>query len=171
MAAAAAAMVFWLSGPADPLEVVSPFVAQAIGERPASQSMVTGDAAPLEEWFASQMGESVHVPLIPDAQLVAGAVASVEGMRSAAVRYRVRGTALTYFALPAGQMIARMPVADDEMVSLTSGDYEVVVWGEAGSARVLVAALPRDQLQAIAVHCRMKRMTLEGRPPTAAVTS
>jgi anti-sigma factor RsiW len=171
LVAAAAAMVLWLSGPADPQDVLGPFVAQAIDEEPASQSMVTADAAPLEEWLASQMGESVHVPIIPDAELVAGEVASVEGMPSAAVRYRVRGAELTYFALPAGKTIARMTVEDDEMVSLTSGDYEVVVWGEDGSARVLVASLPRDELQAIAVHCRMKRITLQARPLEPAVAS
>jgi anti-sigma factor RsiW len=171
MVAAAAALVLLIPGPVDPLDVVSSFVAQAIEEEPASQSMVTAEAAPLEQWLASQMGESIHVPIIPDAELVAGELASVDGMPSAAVRYRVRGKELTYFALPAGKTIARMTVEDNEMVTLTSGDYEVVVWGEDGSARVLVASLPRDELQAIAVHCRMKRITLQARPLEPAVAS
>jgi anti-sigma factor RsiW len=171
LVAAAAAVVVLLSTPASPLEVVSPFVAQATEQEPAPQALTTADAVPLERWLASQLGESVHVPIIPDAQLVSGGVTSFEGMTSAAVRYRVQGTDLTYFALPAGKTITSMAVADDEMISLTSGDYEVVVWGEGGSARVLVAHLPRDELQAIAVHCRMKRITLQYPLTDPAVTS
>ena len=102
LVAAAAAVVVLLSRPANPLDVVSPFVAHATEQEPAPQALTTADAAPLERWLASQLGESVHVPIIPDAELVSGGVTSFEGMTSAAVRYRVQGTDLTYFALPAG---------------------------------------------------------------------
>lgn len=158
LVAAAAVAVLMLASPADPMDIATPFVRQVTQRAAVSSAMTTGEVQ-LAEWLASQMGSAVHIPVIPDAELLGGRVTQLGDVRTAVVDYRIHGMSLTYFHIPAVRILGRPIAEGDELLSLSSGGYEVVMWRENDSARAVVSPMSRRELQAIAEHCRRKSMT------------
>lgn len=157
LAGAAAAMAGWLlfHRPAPSAErMAQPFVEELLREMP--EGIVSElDPRNLARWFAERLGHAVPVLEIPGAQLVGGRIAYIDGVRSAALHYRSWGMPLIYFVVPGTSLMGR-EIAEEEVVTLSSRGFEVVVWREPGAVHAVAAPLERSELVAIAQECRRK---------------
>jgi anti-sigma factor RsiW len=114
----------------------------------------SADTAALVEWLQSEVGYQVDIPAISNAELVGATVAELGDVRGAAVVYQYRGASLTYFALPAGELLGR-PVPTG-LTAATANGYEVALWTEQGAARAVAASMPRQAVLQVAEECRGK---------------
>ena len=114
----------------------------------------SSDTAALVEWLQSEVGYQVDIPAISHAELVGATVAELGDVRGAAVVYEYRGTPLTYFALPAWDVLGQ-PVPDGLTATAANG-YEVALWTEQGAARAVAASMPRQAVLQVAEECRGK---------------
>ena len=114
----------------------------------------SSDTVSLVEWLQSEVGYQVDIPAISDAELVGATVAELGDVRGAAVVYQYRGAPLTYFALPAGDVMGR-PVPDGLTAAAANG-YEVALWTERGATRAIAAPMPRQAVLQVAEECRGK---------------
>lgn len=157
VAAAAAAVAAWLLfyHPAPSAErLAQPFVEEVLREMPEG-IVAEADPRNLARWFAERLGHAVPVLEIPGAELVGGRVAYIDGVRSAALHYRSWGMPLIYFVVPGTSLMGR-EIPEDEVMTLSSRGFEVVVWREPGAVHAVAAPLGRSELMAIAEECRRK---------------
>ncbi|NIM51858.1 MAG: hypothetical protein GTO22_21870 [Gemmatimonadales bacterium] len=160
--AAAAVMVFALLGaPAqDPL--AQPLAREAgIGLAKAA-AIESSDTLALAAWLESEVGYRVDIPAITDAELVGATVADLGSVKGAAVVYDYHGAALTYFALPVGDVMG-LPVPSDTLTTAAAGGYQVALWTEHGAARAVAAPMPRQAVLQVAEECRGKVVQPWGR--------
>lgn len=153
LAAAAVALRLLVGPPMGTTDrLAQPFVQEALRDAP-DESTARLDRAGMARWFAEQLGREIFVMEMPDAELMGGYVTRVGDVPSAVLRYRMHGVRLTYVVVP-GERVMDRPVADGEVIALASRGLEVLIWGEPGAAHVVVAAMPREALMAIAEECR-----------------
>ncbi len=156
-AVAAAATVAWLvfHQPApSPERLAQPFVEELLTEIPEG-GVAEANAGNLARWFAERLGHAIPVLEIPEAELVGGRIAYIDGVRSAALHYRSWGMPLIYFVVPGTSLMGRK-LSEEQVVTLSSRGFEVVVWREPGAVHALAAPLGRSELVAIAQECRRK---------------
>lgn len=154
-AAAVAALVFYFYRPALPPErLAQPFVDELLREIPEG-GVAEPDAGNLARWFAERLGHAVPVLEIPGAELVGGRIAYIDGVRSAALHYRSWGVPLIYFVVPGTSLMGR-EISEEEMITLSSRGFEVVVWREPGAVHAVAAPVGRSELTAIAEECRRR---------------
>ncbi len=152
---AAAVLVFAVRSPSVPTELVRPFVEHAQTDLGGGRAMTSSDFTELQSWLEGQVGYDLHLPHITGARLVGGRVAEIGGVRGAIVTYvsDAEGKALTYFALPSTNVIGGS-LTPDQVAIVTTDDYEVAVWLEAGGTRAVVASMPRRRVVEIAEECK-----------------
>lgn len=156
--AAAAALVLLISPPPMPEAATRPLVVEASAGL-LDDAMVSGELSHVEQWLGQQVGYAVELPEIDEAVVVGGRVAVVGGTPIPVAFYLLRGTPISYFALPTGDVMGA-PVPGTDVVTVSSDGYEVAVWSERGFARALVAPLPRREMVAIAKECKRKALML-----------
>ncbi len=156
LVSAAAAAVLWFAASPLPLQNDVPvgWVDAAMSQTVSPPVIETDRAASLQFWFASQAGYSVDIPNIPDAKLLRGRLAEVDGILAAAVDYEIDGVELTYLMVPDRDMINSILPRRDDMALSSSPGYQIIMWHQGGGTRALVAPIPEDQLFQIADHCR-----------------
>lgn len=154
LAAAAALVLVLVRPPGSTDRLAQPFVEEALRDMPA-EAPVGADLDQTERWFAERLGREIPVMEIPEATLMGGRITRVGEVPSAALRYQMDGTPLTYVVVP-GQRVMDRPIEDGEVIAVASRGLEVVIWGEPGATHVVVASLPREKLKAIAEECRRK---------------
>lgn len=152
LVAAAAALILFVGRPADPMDVAVPLVRHM---QATADEMESSDPAALAQWLSSRAGYAVSVPELSEATPRAGRIVRLGEAHVAVVEYAMHGTPLTYFALPSDQIMGRDVRMDEPMPASVNG-YEVAVWKEGTQARALVAAMPRDEVLAVAKECRDK---------------
>lgn len=153
--ATAAGLFWWFGRPAPSLEgLAQPFVEEALRDL-SGEALSNPDPQQLVLWFAERVGHAVPVLDIPGAVLTGGNVAHIDGARAAALHYRSQGVPLIYFVVPGTSVMSRN-VPENEMVTLSSRGFQVVLWREPGAVHVVAAPLGRSELVAIAQECRKK---------------
>lgn len=149
--------------------IPAPFPAS--GESPISAALIweashekTGETNPqdLEAWFSSKFDSPVMVPEIEGGRLVGGGLANFHGHRSATVSYDFDGTRVTYMIIQSSNVLGRSISHGQgpHFIGESAGNENTVLWGIHDTARLLVGALPADQLMNIAERCR--RQDLRG---------
>lgn len=153
--AAAAAMLWFASVPqAGSNDESVRWVDVAMSQITSPPAIQTDQPASLQSWFVSQAGYQVDIPDIPNAILLGGRLAAVEGVTAVAVDYRLDGVALTYLLVPDLDMISSILQRRENMAMAAAPGYQIVMWNQAGGTRALVAPIPENQLFQIAEHCR-----------------
>ena len=154
---ATAAAVLWFATP-DPQVMQTDesvrWVDVAMRQIANPPAIQTNRPASLQSWFVSEAGYSVDIPNIPDAILLGGRLARVEGIVAAAVDYQLDGVDLTYLMVPDRDMISAILERQDDMAMSSAPGYQIIMWNQGGGTRALVAPIPQDQLFQIAEHCR-----------------
>lgn len=150
---AAAAVVLALMSVQQGDSLAQPLAQEARLGLAKAAAMESSDRAALVEWLESAVGYRVEIPAISDAELVGATVAELGDVKSAAVVYEYRGAPLTYFALPAGDVMGR-PVPGGGVTTAAVNGYEVALWTEQGAARAVVASMPRQAVLRVAEECR-----------------
>lgn len=158
MAAVAAAVALAVLTRGDDMgEMAAPFASAARATNSSSLGMTTANHGSLERWFAATLGGRVGVPAITGAELVGGRVAVIEGRPAAVVLYRMHGDPVTYLALRDGDGGGETLSAERIMMA-EAGDVQVALWREAGGVRAIAAAMPPDDVMAVAMECRQKAL-------------
>lgn len=159
LVAAAAAITLMLARPSVPAEVAQPLVAEARIGLEVTDAIASSNPGEVSSWLESQVGYEVTVPDITDALLLGGRVAELGGSKSAAIVYLFHGMPVSYFALPTNDVMGK-PIRSEKVIPITSDGYEVALWSEQGSARAVVAPMPREEVVQLAEECRRKAMSV-----------
>lgn len=104
----------------------------------------------------------MRLPAITGARLEGARVVMLDARPVAAAVYRLRGERVAYFALSDSTVSGEPVLPSADIRTATSGPYEVAVWGEPDGARAVMAAMPRDEVMAIAAECRNKALMRTG---------
>lgn len=153
--AAAAALLLLLGAPDTSRRMASPLARAAQAGLGSPVSIASSDTAILRAWLQHEVGYTVDIPNISDADLVGASVTEMDGVRGAAVVYEYRGRPLTYFDLPSTGFPGGWPQSG-VVESASANGYEVAVWAQEGGARAIAAPMPRQTVVDVANECRRK---------------
>lgn len=153
--AAAAALLLLLGAPDTSRRMASPLARAAQAGLGSPVSIASSDTAILRAWLQHEVGYTVDIPNISDANLVGASVTEMDGVRGAAVVYEYRGQPLTYFDLPSTGFPGGWPQSG-VVESASANGYEVAVWTQEGGARAIAAPMPRRTVVDVANECRRK---------------
>jgi anti-sigma factor RsiW len=137
------------------LQLVQPLAREAHIGLARPTSIESTDTTVLRAWLEHEVGYAVAIPSISEAEVVGATVAEMDGVRGAAVVYRYRGSALTYFDLPAAEP-SRSWTGRAPVTSASADGYQVALWTEDGGARAVAAPMPRAEVVKVAKECREK---------------
>ncbi len=155
LAAAAAAIILTISRP-DEGAVAASFVQEHMRALTPGGAYEGSDLVAAANWLESQIGYPVDLPDIAEATLTGARVATIGSVRAAAVVYLLHGQRLTYLAMPEDTP----PIDSDDVTTMASSGYHVAVWTESGGPRAVVAAMPEDEIAAVAEECKRKAAML-----------
>ncbi|MBI2187129.1 MAG: hypothetical protein HYU37_08375 [Acidobacteria bacterium] len=116
------------------------------------ESIVSTDAATVQQWLSGRVPFAVHIPMIPDAAFEGARLCYLDGRRGAVLRYRVDGRELSYYLMPAGPSALPSATPERFLHGAESG-YQVVAWHDAGLVHALVGNLPEARLVELARFC------------------
>lgn len=156
-AAATLAIGIGLRGPGGD-DLAMPFVAEAARVLTPPATFQSSDASEIESWLQVQVGTEVQLPDIADATLMGGRVVNVAGIRTPAAVYDLRGTPLTYFAVPSAEVAGFSASPGSDLMAASADGFEVMVWGEPNGLRAVAARMPRAEIRTIADECRTKAL-------------
>jgi len=153
--AAAAALLLFVGVPDTSQRVASPLARAAQAGLASPVSIASSDTAILRAWLQHEVGYTVEIPNISDADLVGAGVTEMDGVRGAAVVFEYHGQSLTYFDLPSTGLPGGWPQSG-VLASASADGYEVAVWTQEGGARAVAAPMPRQTVVDVANECRRK---------------
>ena len=153
--AAAATLLLLLGAPDTSRRVASPLAQAAQAGLASPVSIASSDTAILGAWLQHEVGYTVEIPNISDADLLGATVTEMDGVRGAAVVYEYHGQPLTYFDLPSSGFPGGWPQRG-VVESASANGYEVAVWIQEGGARAVAALMPRRTVVDVANECRRK---------------
>lgn len=151
--ASAAALMVWLAAPSSTPDPGGAWFDVAMSQVTRGSFMETDEPVSLRHWLESRVGHTIDVPDIPDAQLLGGRLAYLDGIRGAAIEYSMHGKDLTYLMVPTARVVDRIAGNGNGFVSWSSRGYRIVMWKQGGGTRALVAPMPEPELSEIARHC------------------
>jgi anti-sigma factor RsiW len=130
-------------------------LATALVDLQTVAELSSAEASLVQRWLETRVGYPVEVPNISGAVLDGGRVVSANGSKLAAVNFRLHGKPLTYIAMPTAEVMGSH--IKNEFVETTSlNGYNVATWIERGTARAVIAPMPRRDVAAIARECKRK---------------
>ena len=133
-----------------------PFALQAGRPVAAAASFSSASFQEVEAWLRLRTGTALRLPEIPEADLEGGRVVEMDGVLTAVAVYNLRGTSLTYFAVPASEVSGTPLDVAAGIVAGSAQGVEVAVWSEPGGIRALAASMSRSDLRSVAADCRNK---------------
>lgn len=160
VALAATLVILVLGRRPDMRRMAAPFATAARATDSASLAMPTNSPAALDAWFSATLGGNVNVPAIAGAELVGGKIETISGRPAAVALYRMHGDPLTWIAVPDSAGGAGVMGRDIRMAE-TDG-LRVALWREPGGLRAVAAAMPQNDVMAVATECRARATS--GRP-------
>ena len=116
-----------------------------------SQGVVAG-------WLAKNVGHPVHVPIMPDAQLIGGRTTILRGQTVSVAMYRSKGEALSLFVGDPKVLCPTLNLPQDQLYADAGKPYSVVAWRHHGHFHVLVAELSLEQLKELAHQCQVSAL-------------
>jgi anti-sigma factor RsiW len=134
-------------------------IAAALADLTTVAEIPSSDASRVENWLEAQMGYAVRVPRILDAALEGGRVVTANGTEVAAVNYRLRGQPLTYLAMTTARVMGRR-IEEDRIETMSLEGFSLAAWTEQGSARILMAPIPEQEVVAVARECKREAEAL-----------
>jgi anti-sigma factor RsiW len=106
-------------------------------------------------WLAKTVGHPVHVPVMPDAQLVGGRTTVLRGQTVSLAVYRSDGKALSLFVGDPKVLCPSLDLPQDQLYADAGSPYSVVAWQHHDHFHVLVADLSLDRLKVLAHECQV----------------
>ncbi len=120
---------------------------------PRLAELPSNDALEVKRWLESYVDYPVDVPTIRDARLSGGQVLRLDHANAVAVTYQLQGRPLTYMVMPTARVMGRQ-LAAGVIDTISLHGFNAVTWVETGSARVLMAPMPRQHVAEMAEQCR-----------------
>jgi anti-sigma factor RsiW len=115
--------------------------------RSSSQPMVAA-------WLAKNLGHPVHVPEMPDAQLVGARLSVLRGQTVALDVYRSQGKTVSLF-VGDPKVLCPLTLPQDQLFADSGSPYSLVAWQHKGHFHILVAELGLEQLKKLAHQCQV----------------
>jgi anti-sigma factor RsiW len=168
LAAAAAAVaviaafgVWQVLTPANGDSLVAPRLVENHRQALHQEGVETADTSAVARWFVGRVPFAVHVPVFSNSELIGARVAEVNGLRGAAIRYRIDDQDVSYYILPASN---GLPVTGTTAVQITSqAGYRIASWRDPGLSHALVGSLSGLRLANLARECIRQMMALMSR--------
>lgn len=113
------------------------------------------DPAKVAGWLGSALGHPVHVPSMPDAELLGGRLCRLRGQKVGLALYRSKGRMLSLFMgdpkLLCPQGLKR---AEGELYAQSGPTLSLVAWQHNGHFHVAVSELDLAELSVLAKQCQ-----------------
>lgn len=129
--------------------------ATALVELQTVAEISSTEASHVRSWLEARVGYPVDVPSISDAVLNGGRVLDANGSTLAAITFRLHGKPLTYLAMPTAEVLGHL-IEHEYIETMSLDSYNVATWIERGTARVVIAPMPKRHVAAVARECRRK---------------
>ncbi|MFQ5550409.1 MAG: hypothetical protein ACE5FJ_04135 [Gemmatimonadales bacterium] len=153
IAAAAAVVLFALFYPSTQADPLSHLALEAV-LRNQVESVAITDHADIDRWLATRLDFATDVPDLPGTSLVGAGLTEFEGQLAATVSYSIDGKPLTYMIVPTSVVFEYSVANGRGPYYVEEGGDKVVIWGNGGSARMLLGSISAHDLLRLAEHCR-----------------
>lgn len=118
------------------------------------QSIDSADPAAVQQWVSQRVAIPVRVEKLPGATLLGARLCFLRGRMGAVLRYRVDGSNVAYYVMPASTHAADADADGTAIRQESAQGFNVLLWQDRGLLHALVSDLSRARLHLLAASCK-----------------